>query len=52
MDGWMDGRNPPSLLGNGFEFSFTKCLAWPFLQVEVLSHLQYVISEPAPSGAP
>ena len=38
MDGGMDGPHPPSLLGDGFEFSFTN---W-----------QCVISEPAPLGAP
>ena len=30
MDGWTDAWAPPSLLGDGFEFSFTKWLACLF----------------------
>ena len=42
----------PSLLGNGFEFFFTKWLACPFFWGAVITHLKCVISEPAPLGAP
>ena len=53
MDGWMDGwAPPPQPTGRRFEFSFTKWLAGPFLWGAVLTHLQCVIYEPAPLGAP
>ena len=48
----MDGPQPPSLLGDGFELSFPKWLSCPFFQDAVFTHLQCVISEPAPLGAP